>query len=194
MQFLVVFDLGGVLVRLGRGIRHKARREAVPEIDNLLEKYCLGRVTTEDFLQQLSVFYHWEDSSSALEECFIRERILGMQAGAENLLHQLSEKNIPVALLSNINQVIWSHLAQYSVLARCPIKVLSFQHGLMKPQPDIYQVVEKLSGFQKYRILFFDDVPGNVRAARERGWVAHQIGSEFPVREVRHYLNVYGVL
>jgi HAD superfamily hydrolase (TIGR01509 family) len=42
----------------------------------------------------------------------------------------------------------------------------------MKPDPALYRVVESAAGVPPARILFIDDRPENVEAARKLGWQA----------------------
>jgi FMN phosphatase YigB (HAD superfamily) len=47
---------------------------------------------------------------------------------------------------------------------------LSYEHGWMKPDPKLYQVVERQSGQRGPAILYIDDRPENVEAGAQRGW------------------------
>lgn len=44
--------------------------------------------------------------------------------------------------------------------------------GCSKPAPEFFAAVEARSGFSPEEILFIDDKPDNVEAARQRGWNA----------------------
>ena len=49
-------------------------------------------------------------------------------------------------------------------------QVVSGREGVIKPEPAIYELVERRTGVDPGRIWFTDDSPRNVDAALERGW------------------------
>lgn len=66
-------------------------------------------------------------------------------------------------------------------LERCNDFVADFADGifsarvaLMKPDPAIFALAEQRFGLDPARTLFIDDHPGNVDAARRRGWQVHR--------------------
>jgi HAD superfamily hydrolase (TIGR01509 family) len=52
------------------------------------------------------------------------------------------------------------------------VYVLSYEHGSMKPDSPLYEVVERVTGLRGSDLLYFDDRPENVVAGHERGWRA----------------------
>ena len=66
---------------------------------------------------------------------------------------------------------------------------------LTKPSLAIYRAFEKATGYAGRQILFFDDLPAHVAAAREVGWRAERIDPASPPDEqMRRHLRAYGVL
>ncbi len=51
---------------------------------------------------------------------------------------------------------------------------ISCEFGSMKPEPAYYQAIQKQLGCNPAEILFWDDTPRHVKAAREQGWHAEQ--------------------
>jgi 2-haloacid dehalogenase len=49
--------------------------------------------------------------------------------------------------------------------------------GVVKPDPQIYAMVEADSGVAPERLLFADDKAENIVAAARRGWRTHQFES-----------------
>ena len=68
--------------------------------------------------------------------------------------------------------------------------VYSHEVGLRKPDPRIYVLAAERLGVRPDEIVFLDDVPGNVEAAREAGWhaVVHRTTSE-SIREVERIIE-----
>lgn len=64
--------------------------------------------------------------------------------------------------------------------------VYSFDDGVhaAKPAPEIYAALERKSSVAPGALLFVDDRPENVLAARERGWQAIELAPGRPVEEV----------
>jgi putative hydrolase of the HAD superfamily len=114
------------------------------------------------------------------------------------LLQQTRERAV-VALLSDTNAFHWDFLAlRYPALAAVPHRFLSFVEGMAKPDVAFYRHVEehlrermnnstadnadgadgkkattRRAGRESgLSILYFDDLPANIKAARSRGWDA----------------------
>ena len=75
-------------------------------------------------------------------------------------------------LLSNTNDL---HARQFTaqfadVFAHFDKLVLSHEIGLRKPSPAIFAYCERVAGVPPGEVLFIDDLPTNVQAARDYGW------------------------
>jgi len=73
--------------------------------------------------------------------------------------------NAPASMERVVRAAAWSE----------PFDVLVFSAvvGAAKPDPAIYEAVERELGLPGEQLLLFDDRPVNVDAARARGWRAH---------------------
>jgi HAD superfamily hydrolase (TIGR01509 family) len=77
---------------------------------------------------------------------------------------------VKVLLLSNTNASHFEPLRpQLPILERFDDLVLSYQVGLAKPDPGIFEEALRRAGTRPERTVFFDDVPAYVAAAREAG-------------------------
>ncbi len=77
---------------------------------------------------------------------------------------------IPVWLLSNTNDLHYEMLMQdFPFMKWVEGGTYSFMVGSMKPEPLIYEIAIKKSGFRPEEILFIDDLEANVSAAQEQG-------------------------
>ena len=88
------------------------------------------------------------------------------------LLPALLKPRYRVLLLSNTNEL---HARQFlrqfaDVLAPFDARVLSFEVGVRKPDPRIYEHCRRLAGGPVDECLFIDDLPSNVDAAVACGW------------------------
>jgi FMN phosphatase YigB (HAD superfamily) len=91
------------------------------------------------------------------------------------VLAALERIGCPTGILSNTSAVHWEHLLRggYAVLpGRFTHLVLSYEEGVMKPDPAIFAAATARAGVQPERIFFCDDLPEHVAAARTAGWDA----------------------
>ena len=91
----------------------------------------------------------------------------------------LRKNGIPTYIFSNTNDLAVLHVRQrYPFFAGFNGYVFSHEHGAMKPDPRLYEVVERETGRSGGEIAYLDDRPENVEAGRARGW--HAILHETP--------------
>lgn len=178
----VVFDIGNVLIkwnperfydaRLGIAERKRLFAE-VP-----LHEMNLGLDRGDPF--QASVYAladqhpnwaeeirHWHDSWLQFAHCDIPRSI--------RLLRALRRNAIPVYALSNFGIGTFKvALEAYPVLAEFDQSYISGHLGCIKPDGEIYQHLEVGSGLPPETLLFADDRPENIEAAKARGWQTHQ--------------------
>ena len=175
----VVFDLGKVLLHFDwmRAAQKLATRSKVPAHEMLktldytetVIQYELGAISSREF------FEHARDAigfNGAFEE------FAGMFAGIFSempaiidLHAELCQRGVPTFIFSNTNELAANHVrAHYPFFAGFTGYVFSFEHGAMKPDAKLYEVVEKMSGHRGAELLYIDDLPKNIEAGRARGW------------------------
>ncbi len=95
---------------------------------------------------------------------------------AENvaLLRQLRAHRIPVFALSNFGAETFEIARRHhSFLDEFDRHFISGQLGVMKPEAEIYAIVERDCGLAPQALFFIDDNAANVAAAAARGWQTH---------------------
>lgn len=94
--------------------------------------------------------------------------------GSVRLLHALKARGVPVFALSNFGDETFD-IAQglYPFFRDFDRRYISGRLKCIKPEPEIYAAVERDSGLAPETLLFADDSPDNVAAARARGWQTH---------------------
>jgi len=185
----IVFDLGKVLVDFDYSIA--ARRIAargkmtIQEIaqyinqSSLFVQYELGTATTEQFCAEICRVTGFHASLTEFGECFADifapiEPMIQLQA-------KLRQRGLPAYIFSNTNELAVEHIRRsFPFYANFDGYVLSYQHGAMKPDARLYEVVERQSGHHGAEILYLDDRPENVAAGAARGWQAieHQTSEQ----------------
>jgi glucose-1-phosphatase len=182
-----VFDLGKVLVDFDYSIA--ARRIAARGKMTVLEiaayinrsplfvEYESGRVTTQQFFDEIRRVTGFQGDLAEFSNCFADiftaiEPMVQLQA-------ELQQRGMAAYAFSNTNDLAVAHIRRtfpfYSKFDGC---ILSYEHGVMKPDAALYEVVERQSGRRGAEILYLDDRPENVTAGAARGW--HAILHESP--------------
>lgn len=88
-----------------------------------------------------------------------------------------------LGLLSNTGPIHFPYLRRlYPFLSGFDFQVLSYEVGAVKPEPAIYAAVERQAAGPPGGILYFDDIPEYVAAARARGWQAEVFHGEAAAR------------
>lgn len=88
------------------------------------------------------------------------------------LLHRLADAGHELYYLSNMPRPYVPTLLRQGFFKRFRGGLWSGHVGLSKPQDEIYALAEQRFGAAPEELLFLDDSPANVEAARARGWRA----------------------
>lgn len=87
------------------------------------------------------------------------------------LLEAARAAGLPAVALSNFAADTYEIArARFPALSRFDIEVISGREGCIKPEPEIYALVEARTGLSGDALFFIDDRPENVAAAQRRGW------------------------
>jgi HAD superfamily hydrolase (TIGR01509 family) len=175
----VVFDLGKVLVDFDYSIaarRFAARTEAPPEkirqfIDYspLLIRLERGQVSTEQFYQEVCTATGFQGSLEEFSN-FFADIFVPIEPMVQ--LHAaLRKRGIPTYIFSNTNDLAVTHIRRsFPFYSNFDGYILSYEHGWMKPEAALYEVVERQCGRRGSEILYLDDRPENIAAGAARGW------------------------
>ncbi len=175
---VVIFDLGKVLVdfdftRFARQIEPHCDWSAeriMAEIvnDPMLVEYESGHVDSETFFERVQKRVGYRESYETFGRQF--GEIFTELAEMGELQARVKAAGIPIYAFSNTNELAIRILKRYAFWPRFEDVVLSFEHGGLKPEAKLYDVVEQRVGRKGDALLFIDDRAENIEAARERGW------------------------
>lgn len=188
----VVFDLGGVLVDWNP--RHLFRK--LFDGDEAAMEAFLSEVCNSAWNEKQDRGRSW---SQAIDEAITqypahahhirayRERWDEMLSGAleetVEILNDLHHSGVRLLALTN-----WSaetfHIAEqrFGFLEKFEGILVSGREGMMKPEPEIFQLLIHRYDLAPSRTLFIDDVQANVDAAVEQGLLALQFTSALQLR------------
>ncbi len=172
---VLVFDLGGVLLHLNSP---KQAFDLEMDEGEFLDRWIhsssvrdfeRGLVDAESFAKNIvdeaRLPYDWREFLNKFDAWPEQ-----LYPGIVELLDGLGE-DYRCVLLSNTNAMHWERTGVCDELApRFEKLFLSYQTGRLKPDHDVYQMVQLELDCEAHCIAFFDDNPINVEAARDCGW------------------------
>ena len=172
----IVFDVGGVLVRLHYQPFIRYLGDAGIDMTNLpawlsnvnLEGHERGEITGHELLGRIAAM-----APRPLDAADLHARWLGMFERWDEMFDLATGlmDDYRVYLLSNVGDLHWAHLRRVFGLHRIAHDALpSFEAGVMKPEPLIYELAERRFGLDPATTVFIDDREENVASARTRGW------------------------
>jgi FMN phosphatase YigB (HAD superfamily) len=176
----VVFDVGGVLVRLRYGSFVQYLAAAGTELMDLpkwlarvdIEAHERGEIPGAEFLERIAA-----TTRDPLDRVELRARWLDMFEQAHDMfdLARALMRDYRVYLLSNVGDLHWAHLDERFGVASLGHGALpSFTVGAIKPHESIYRAAETRFALDPRATVFIDDIAANVAAARACGWAAIQ--------------------
>lgn len=188
----VVLDLGGVVIDLRRDNAVAALQElGLREADELLDTYRqtgpflaleTGRLTAGEFFDLIrAMIGDPKITDTQLQDAFNRF-LIDIPAERLEAILALRARGYKVYALSNTNPVMYhSWIAGRFRQEGLQINdyfdgiVTSFEEGVCKPDPLIFERLLKRYHLDGQRTLFLDDGPANVEAARACGIRAEHV-------------------
>lgn len=196
---MVVFDWGGVLIRICRSLEEACGRLGIayrevaahPEMrvsrKELSGQYQLGLMGCDEYFRAAS-----ERTGGAYTEAQIRAIhnawLIGEYEGVGALVDDLHDAGIATALLSNTNAghalrqatTTGDGVLEFPTPSKLRFRAMSHEMGIAKPDAGIYRAAADLYGMtgREGELLFFDDLEENIEAARACGWRAELIDHE----------------
>jgi glucose-1-phosphatase len=205
---MVVFDLGGVMIRICRSWSEACAAAGLPVRGEsaavtasgarhaLAERHGVGDMTIDEFCDAVSLGL--ERLYSPREARQIHDAwLLGEYAGVEQLVHDVHDAGLETGILSNTNHAHWSRLGEFAGPSLIRHQHASHLLKMLKPGRHIYHEFASRTGFagRESELLFFDDLTENVEAARSCGWHAATIDhTGDTAAQMRHVLRERGCL
>ncbi|MCF2520518.1 HAD family phosphatase [Dyadobacter sp. CY351] len=203
----IIFDLGDVILNIDVPVASKSFAELSgreqAEILELFSKNALfrqfetGELDEAGFRNYVRKILEFSDLSDEAIDTAWNSLLLDLPPERVELLQNLS-KSYRLFLLSNTSSI---HITQVNKILEASTGVkklddlfetvfLSYEMGLMKPDPQIYQKVLEQAGLKAEETLFLDDNRDNIEAASLLG--IDTIHVQKPVT-ILEYLKDYAV-
>jgi FMN phosphatase YigB (HAD superfamily) len=209
----VCFDLGGVVVRICHSFVEAVKAAQLPLIDEapLLAADAIARRRDAIWAHQVGEFdfsEYCQRMSLAVGGLYDPAQVRALHAawlieeypGVLDLVTELDGLgHVRLACLSNTNDGHWDQMQSapqlFPTLARLHVRLASHLMRLAKPDPAIYQAACTTFECTPAEVLFFDDLPENIEAARAAGWNAERIDpTGDTAAQMRKHLGAHGVL
>ena len=174
----VIFDMGNVLLRFDRelflnrvGARGEDRKRLMQEVFLSVEWVMMDRGTLDEPEAETRMRARLpEHLHGAVHELTSRwdQPILPIE-GMEELVRELKEKGYGIWLLSNASHRQHDYWPRYPGSGLFDGTLISADHGLMKPQREIYELCLERFGLKSEECFFIDDAPANIEGANRCG-------------------------
>ena len=177
----VVFDIGNVLIEWNPervydrviGVERRKAMFAAVDLHGMNDQVDRGQNWYDAVSECAAQNPDWHD-----EIMMWHERWLEMASPAIDhsvrLLRALRSKGVPVFALSNFGiQTFEIGEREYPFLEEFDRRYISGHMGEVKPEPEIYRMLEDDCGVAPTALLFADDRADNIAAAAARGWNTH---------------------
>lgn len=198
----IYFDLGNVLLFFDhhRAARQMAELAGVSEaqawqvvFENDLDlRYEAGQISSRQFYEEFCQSTKSQPDYESMLHAFAA--IFDLNARIVPIVAHLHAAGYRLGILSNTSEAHWNYVGRgrYAVVHYFfSVRALSYEIGVMKPDPKIYQEAVRLAGVPPEEIFFMDDRPDNVTAACNAGFDAvlfrdaNQLAADLRARGVR---------
>lgn len=181
----IIFDLGGVLIDIDFDKTFAAyerisgeNRQNIKESQTLYNTYIdyeLGKINSAEFRDNIKKGLKINTDDTIIDNAW-NALLLDFNPTAINLINRL-KPNYTIGLLSNTNEIHFSRCnskireqkLSENLISLFDNLFLSYEIGLRKPSPSIYQHVIKHLKCQPQEILFIDDLKENIESAQKTG-------------------------
>lgn len=200
----VIFDFGNVIINIDVPRTFEAfsqisgkspqKIKALFEQFDVFRRYELGFYKDDEFRESIRQIIGFPFNDKEIDEAW-NALLLDVPPSRIELIKLLSI-NYELFLLSNTNsihinfcdQLFFRQFGIKNVKSLFKKAFYSFELGLYKPDPKIYQYVLNDIGFNKKEVLFLDDNQQNIEAAKAVGIPSHLITKE---EDIHFYLDKY---
>ena len=177
----VIFDIGNVLIEWNPErfydavIGEARRREMFAQVDlhGMNDRVDRGAPFRETVYAMAEATPAWRDEIRMWHDHWIEMASPRIEHSVR-LMRALRAKGIPVFCLTNFGIDSYAYATtQYDFLNEWDMEFVSGRMGRIKPEEDIFRMVEEGCGHAPGALLFADDRADNIAAAAARGWRTH---------------------
>ena len=177
----VIFDIGNVLIewqpeRFYDAVIGEARRKrmfADVDLHAMNDRVDRGGPFRETIYEMAEATPQWRDEIRLWHDRWI-EMASPVIERSVRLQRALRAKHVPVFCLTNFGVESFAYArTHYDFLSEWDQEYVSGHMRRIKPEPEIYEMVEAQCGHAPEGLLFTDDRQDNIDMAHSRGWQTH---------------------
>ncbi|MXO48749.1 HAD-IA family hydrolase [Erythrobacter vulgaris] len=178
----VVFDVGRVLYRWDMRLLFEKMTSDAARLEKILSEVVTeewhylhdsGQPLTKLVLDRIARFPDFSAEIHAYATRF-NETIPGPVEGSHELVERLDTRGVPLFAITNFADAFWAGFRpQHAIFDRFREIVVSGVERIAKPDPAIFALSADRFGYAPEAMLFIDDNPDNIAAARDCGWQVH---------------------
>ena len=133
------------------------------------KKCLLGQITVQEHLSNLKNEPDFNDIKFILTKEYLPKSYPLLEENF-NYIKALKDKGYKLFLLTNITEDSYNYINEtININSIFTGGIYSYQEHLIKPNPEIYELIIKRFNLNKSETIFFDDKEKNVKAANETG-------------------------
>lgn len=180
---LIIFDLGKVILDfsfssvaegLAGSSKHVLYKDPGNVADYLLKhgagiavRYESGKIGSEEFYNHIKESLCLDISFDQFKQ--IWSDIFRENEGVADLIDRL-KMDFRLCLLSNTNELHFEFIRKnFPVVYKFDNWILSYEAGVMKPDPEIFRIALRKAGVGAEEAIFIDDIRGHVLGAQGLG-------------------------
>ncbi len=178
----VVFDVGRVLYHWDMRLLFEKMTDDPARLERILGEVVTeewhflhdsGRPLAELVPERMALFPEFADEIRAYATRF-DETIPGPVEGSHSLVERLDARGMPLFAITNFAAEFWAAFRpQHAIFDRFRDIVVSGVERIAKPDAAIFALSAERFGYRPQSMLFIDDNPDNIAAARACGWQVH---------------------
>lgn len=170
----IIFDVGGILFDDSKESITKLLGKDSTNIYKAaygqdFKKCLLGQITVQEHLNNLKNNPDFNDIKFILTKEYLPKSYPLLEENF-NYIKALKDKGYKLFLLTNITEDSYNYINEtININSIFTGGIYSYQEHLIKPNPEIYELIIKRFSLNKNETIFFDDKEKNVKAAKETG-------------------------
>lgn len=170
----IIFDVGGILFDDSKESITKLLGKDSTNIYKAaygqdFKKCLLGQITVQEHLINLKSKPDFNDIKFILTKEYLPKSYPLLEENF-NYIKALKDKGYKLFLLTNITEDSYNYINEtININSIFTGGIYSYQEHLIKPNPEIYELIIKRFNLNKSETIFFDDKEKNVKAAKETG-------------------------
>ena len=191
----IIFDLGNVIVNVGRTEQYRRFQSEGNKDIPCIKKYChdnsvlmqsfqKGEIKPKEFYKRFSKGLNLKMNFNDFKRAYCD--IFTLNKNVANLIKKLKKK-YKLILLSNTDIMHFEYIKnKYKIIGIFDEYILSYEIGCRKPDRAIYQIALKKAKALPFNCVYIDDIEKFVKAARAIGIMAFQYkGFEKLIRDLK---------